>query len=103
MDFITLDIKSVEQFVISKLAEVGEVVTQRIGANYPGLPFSVAETWGRLLKIHVCHFEYMQDMALCMDQEFRTRHPYGVYLVQGPKQKIGHYYFRHPMLMSADP
>lgn len=67
MDFVSLDIKSVECFIISKLAEAGYECTYRISSNYTGLPYSIAETWGRVLGIQVVHFEYMQDMVICMD------------------------------------
>lgn len=77
-----------------------------MGPNYQGLPFTIAEKWGRVLGIHVAEFKTMQQMIDFMDPEFVKRHDYGVYLLQGPKQKIGHYYVRHSSLSElsvADP
>jgi len=51
MDFVSIDIKSVECFIVNKLLNAGHTFTHRISSNYAGLPFSIAEDWGRILKI----------------------------------------------------
>lgn len=73
-----------------------------MGNNYDGLPYTVAVEWGRVLQIPVHQFESVKQMVdYFSNDDDNPNNEYGVYLVQGLKQSVGHYHFRHPQFLNA--